>query len=195
MNDKQALRKAMRDMRRGLSRDEQAIAARDAAARLFGFAPYKDAKRVMAYMACRGELSLAPVIEDILIRGKTLLLPRCDAPGVITARRIESLSQLVPGTYGLMEPASESEIVPPAEIDLILVPGTAFDRRGGRIGQGGGYYDRLLEQTDALRAGVCHDFAVIECVPAEQHDAYMDYILTPQGIARCGKETSDDGRA
>lgn len=194
MNDKQALRKAMRDMRRALSPDAQAQAARDAAARLAGFASYTRADSVMAYMACRGELSLGPVIGDLLARGKTLLLPRCDAPGVITARRIERLEQLVPGAYGLMEPGEDSEVFPPESIDLVFVPGTAFDRHGGRLGQGGGYYDRFLEKTNAVRVGVCHGFAVIGRAPQEAHDQKMDCILTPQVLIRCGETTSDDRR-
>lgn len=184
----------MRGMRRAMPIAQQEQAAREAAARLFGFTPYQEAKTVMAYIACRGELSLAPVIDDALGSGKTLLLPRCDAPGVITARRIERLSQLAPGAYGLMEPRADSKIVPPEGIDLILVPGTAFDRRGGRLGQGGGYYDRFLEKTDALRVGVCHGFALVDSVPSDAHDARMDCILTPQAMIRCGKATRDDRR-
>lgn len=194
MTNKKTLRNAMRDRRRALPPDRQAHDARDAAAELRGFAPYTEAKNVMAYIACRGELSLAPAIDDVLRSGRTLLLPRCDAPGVITARRIGRLSQLVPGAYGLMEPPEESEIFPPEAIGLILVPGTAFDRCGGRLGQGGGYYDRFLEKTGALRVGVCHGFALMESVPADAHDARMDYILTPQAVIRCGRTTSDNGR-
>lgn len=195
MKDKQALREAMRGSRRALPKAQQEKAARDAAARLYGFAPYMKAKTVMAYIACQGELSLAPVIDDALRSGKTLLLPRCDAPGVITARRVMRLSQMSPGAYGLMEPEAGSEVFPPEEIDLILVPGTAFDAGGGRLGQGGGYYDRFLEKTGALRVGVCHAFALQKSVPAEAHDARMDYILTPQAVIRCGGTTSDDRRA
>ena len=94
-----------------------------------------------------------------------------------------------------MEPEAGCEVFPPEEIDLILVPGTAFDAGGGRLGQGGGYYDRFLEKTGALRVGVCHGFALQKSVPEEAHDARMDYILTPQAVIRCGKTTSDDRRA
>ena len=193
--DKSELRKALREKRRALSRQEQEKAAQDAAALLAGFSPYQEAKTVMAYIACRGELSLAPVIEDALKQGKTLLLPRCDAPGVMTARRVGSLKELVPGAYGLLEPAEDSEIIAPQQIDLILVPGVAFDRGGGRIGQGGGYYDRFLPEAGALRVGVCHDFALLERVPALAHDMRMDRILTPQMLLVCGAITNDDGRA
>lgn len=193
--DKSELRKALRERRRALSRQEQEKAAQDAAALLAGFLPYREAKTVMAYIACRGELSLAPAIEDVLKQGKTLLLPRCDAPGVMTARRVGSLKELVPGAYGLLEPAEDSEIIAPQQIDLILVPGVAFDRSGGRIGQGGGYYDRFLPGAGALRVGVCHDFALLERVPALAHDMRMDRILTPQMLLACKEIMNDYGRA
>lgn len=193
--DKSELRKALREKRRALSRQEQEKAAQDAAALLAGFSPYQEAKTVMAYIACRGELSLAPVIEDALKQGKTLLLPRCDAPGVMTARRVCSLEELALGAYGLLEPAEDSEVIAPQQIDLILVPGVAFDRGGGRIGQGGGYYDRFLPEAGALRVGVCHDFALLERVPALAHDMRMDRILTPQALLACKEIMNDYGRA
>ena len=195
MTEKDAIRRALREKRRALPAQEQESAARDAAAQLSGFLPYRKAKAVMAYIACRGELSLAPVIEEVLRQGRTLLLPRCDAPGIITARRISSLEDLVPGRYGLMEPAEDSGVFPPKEIDLLLVPGVAFDCGGGRLGQGGGYYDRFLPGTRALRVGVCHGFALLDRIPVSQHDARMDMILTPQALLACNKTTNDNGRA
>ena len=98
------------------------------------------------------------------------------------------------GAYGLMEPKEDCAIADPQRIDLILVPGTAFDREGGRIGQGAGYYDRFLETRGALRVGVCHSFALLERVPCEMHDAAMDYVITPGGIIRTGRNTTGDGR-
>lgn len=177
--NKDEIRRVMRARRGMLSPEEQARAARAVLARLRAFAPYDRARRVMAYMACRGELDLAPVIADALARGKTLLLPRCEAPGVMTSRRVADLSQLERGAYGVLEPARGCAVCPPEAIDLVLVPGTAFDASGRRLGQGGGYYDRFLSRTGALRAGIGHDFALIPRVPAQAHDLRMDCIFTP----------------
>jgi len=182
MMDKRELRAQMRAMRRSLSVSEQETASRGVYARLLAFEPYVRAACIMAYDACRGELSLAPVLEDVLAGGKTLLLPRCEAPGVMTARRITDFSQLVSGAYGLREPDETCEIVLPHEIDLVLVPGTAFDREGNRLGQGGGYYDRFLAQTKALRVGICHGRALHACVPHDVHDERMDAVITPDEI-------------
>ena len=186
MTEKQELRKAMRAMRRGFSDEAQRIASEAACKRILAFAPYQEADCVMAYVACRGELDVSPVIEDILISGKHLVLPRCEADGIMTARRITSLDQLVSGAYGIPAPQETSEIVPPQEIDFILVPGTAFDRDGYRLGQGGGYYDRFMKETNAMRAGVCHDEALLERVPHEAHDLRMDAVITPGTLLLCG---------
>lgn len=193
--DKDELRRAMRMRRRTFGDAQQEAASLAVLAHVKAFAPYAQAKTVMAYMACRGELSLAPVINDLLAQGKMLVLPRCEAPGVMTARKIESLAQLVPGAYGLLEPGCGSLIVPPQEIDLVLVPGTAFDRTGGRIGQGGGYYDRFLPRTRALRAGVCHEFAMLDHVPCTAHDVHMDVLITPAGVIRADRDTSEHRRS
>ena len=184
MDEKKALRETMRAMRKALPEEAQRRAGEAVCRRILAFAPYQKAACVMAYIACRGELDLAPAIKAILSSGKTLALPRCEAPGVMTARRITSLSQLVPGTFGLMEPAESAEIVPPEEIGLILVPGTAFDRACNRLGQGGGYYDQFLKQTNAVRVGICHDMALLDQVPREEHDIPMDAVITPETMLR-----------
>lgn len=188
--NKAELRTLMRAERRALPDAAQDEAARAVFAQIRTFEPYRRARTVMAYMACRGELSLEAVIRDALQSGKTLLLPRCESPGVMTARRIHDMDDLVPGAYGLPEPEEDCGIVQPQDIDLILVPGVAFDRMGHRLGQGGGYYDRLLRESRALRVGVCHDFALLDSVPYEAHDVNMDMIITPGGIIRMESENS-----
>ena len=192
---KHELRRMLKDRRRQLTPQEQKQAEAAVFSQLTGFEPLNIAQTVMAYIACRGELSLQTAIEHLLMEGKTLLLPRCDEPGIMTARRVRSMKELVPGAYGLLEPAIDSEIMPPACIDLVLAPGVAFDLDGGRLGQGGGYYDRFLERTQALRVGVCHDFALLDHVPQEAHDLLMDFILTPQAMIACKSKTSDNRRA
>ena len=181
-------------MRRQLPETAQREAALAVFERLAAFVPYRTARTVMAYMACRGELDLGAVLEDALQSGRTLLLPRCEPDGQMTARRIAGYGDLVPGMYGLREPKKDCAVAQPDTIDLILVPGTAFDRAGGRIGQGAGYYDRFLPGTKALLVGICHDFALLERVPNEAHDIQMDYVITPGGVIRTGTEAKDNRR-
>lgn len=184
MTDKQALRTQMRAARKSLSKEEQQAASRAVCAKILSSAAYREAKCVMAYIACRGELDVTPVIESALAAGKTLALPRCEEGGTLTARKTDSLAALAPGAYGIKTPGEGAEIMPPEAIDLILVPGTAFDREGYRLGQGGGYYDRFLKKTNAVLCGVCHDMALLERVPRQDHDARMDAVITPGGLIR-----------
>ena len=180
---REEIRTAMRAMRRALRDTEQARQAQLAAGHILASPQYARAKTVMAYIAVRGELALDAVIADVLASGRRLALPLCEGPGIMTARAVRGMDELSPGAYGIMEPGRGCAEIPPGEIDLVLVPGTAFDRFGGRIGQGGGYYDRYLPQTGAYRMGVCHDFALLdEALPMEAHDARMDAAAVPDGI-------------
>jgi 5-formyltetrahydrofolate cyclo-ligase len=81
--------------------------------------------------------------------------------------------------------------VDPATLDLVLVPGVAFDRRGGRLGFGGGYYDRFLPTTPALRVGVTYDECLCDALPCGEHDQRMDWVLTPTQEIRCGERVGE----
>lgn len=177
--NKDELRAQMRRMRRALSEEAQREAAEAVFARILALEAYQKARTVMAYAAARGELPLDAVLRDALATGKTLALPRCEGEGLMCAHRVTALDQLKKGAFGILEPDAACPIVEPGSVDLILVPGTAFDADGGRLGQGGGYYDRYLEKTRAVRVGVCHDFALFGAVPCEAHDARMEIVVTP----------------
>ena len=181
-DERSLLRAWLRQARAARTAQEQARDARAVAARILALPAYREARVVMAYAAARGEIALDAVMEDALLRGKTLALPLCTGPGRMQARRVTALSRLTPGRYGIAEPDADCSQVAPETIDLILVPGVAFDARGGRLGQGGGYYDRFLAGPRAMRVGICHDFALVERVPTQAHDLAMDSIITPCGV-------------
>ena len=188
--NKDELRAQMRRMRRALSGKEQREAAKAAAARIFALEAYQSARVVMAYAAAKGELSLDWILDDALTSGKTLALPRCEGEGVMRAYRVNGRDALQRGAYGILEPNAACPLVEPETIDLILVPGTAFDAHGGRLGQGGGYYDRYLGQTRAVRVGVSHDFALLDVVPTQAHDARMDAVVAPNHTIITREETT-----
>ena len=188
--NKDEVRGQMRRMRRALSAEAQREAEEAVFARVSALNAYRRARTVMAYAAARGELPLGRVFADVLAAGKTLVLPRCAGEGVMHGYRVDTPDRLVKGAYGILEPGADCPRVEPEEIDLILVPGTAFDVRGHRIGQGGGYYDRYLNRTRAVRVGVCHDFALLSAVPSEAHDARMDIVVTPGRTVIIREETT-----
>ena len=139
-----------------------------------------EANTILAYSAIPPEPDLTELLEALLHQEKALLLPRCEAGGVMTARVIENLTQLEPGAYGIPAPPETARMVPPGEIDLILAPGMAFDLHGGRLGHGMGYYDRFFTEFHGKVMGICN--AMLPEIPMELHDRRMDAVVTEQKI-------------
>jgi 5,10-methenyltetrahydrofolate synthetase len=92
--------------------------------------------------------------------------------------RIEN-QRLIRHRFGMLEPAADMSVVDPMALDFVLVPGVAFDRRGGRLGFGGGFYDRFLITTPALRVGVTYDGCLADELTCSKHDQWMDWVVTP----------------
>ena len=97
---------------------------------------------------------------------------------------ITSLGDLRPGAYGILEPPSGAPAVPAASVDFAIVPAVACGRDGSRLGQGGGYYDRFLQQTGCAFAALCTEAFLLPCVPCEAHDRNMKIIVTQQRVLR-----------
>ena len=93
---------------------------------------------------------------------------------------------LAPGAYGILEPETVVPVAP-ERLDLVLVPGVAFDKNGGRIGFGKGYYDRFLQKTSAKTVALCYGFQIVPDCFSESEDYPMDYIVTEDEVIACGK--------
>lgn len=142
------------------------------------------ARCVFAYAATGSEVDLDPVIEAALAAGKTVCLPVCREKGRMDAVRLDAQAELVPGAFGIREP--QGEVVPAEQLDLVLCPGLAFDRRGGRLGYGGGYYDRYLVKVHAFLVGICFTDCIVDAVPTGPHDVLMNALACEAGILRIG---------
>ncbi len=142
----------------------------------------------MAFAAIAGEPKIMPVLQEVLRLGKKLVLPRCEADGTMTGRYLRKIQELVSGTMGILEPSEEAPVAMCSEIDLILAPGMAFDRSGGRLGRGKGYYDRFLAGYTGRTIGICYQGNLLEAIPMEQHDKRMDAVVTDQTIIMCETE-------
>ena len=143
---------------------------------------FSRAETVMAYAAMKTEPNLDMVLEEILRQGKTLVLPRCEAGDQLSGRIVQDLSQRIPGMFGILEPPPAAPVADKTSIDLILVPGMAFDWEGGRLGRGKGYYDRYLRDYGGRTLGVCFRSALLEQVPMDSHDCRVDAVVTEEGI-------------
>ena len=114
-------------------------------------------------------------------RGKIAALPGFDADKQIyRSRHVKSLHvEILSGQFGIREPSPACVEIPLNDLDLVLVPGVAFDLRGNRLGRGKGYYDRLLESFNGHKIGIAFDEQVVDAVPVENLDVRMNAILTP----------------
>lgn len=122
---------------------------------------------------------LLPPLWDI---GKQVCLPRCLPGNQMEARLVQRDSTLVRHPYGMLEPGPDCPLIPPDQIDLVLVPGLAFDRSGGRLGRGGGYYDRWLAGFSGITAALCRDGLLMEAIPRLPHDLGVDLVVTETGL-------------
>lgn len=176
------LRQTLRARRKALTSGDAAHAAERATAILLGEASWKGAHTVALHIAVRGELPTSAVLTAAWVAGKRVALPRMTARGM-ALHLVSPNTVLVTGQHGIPEPAADAPLVAPAELDLVLAPGVAFDRQGGRLGQGGGDYDRLIASLapDCKTIGWCHAFQLVNHVPTEPHDQRVQLVITPEG--------------
>ena len=144
------------------------------------------ARTILFFAPLPDELDVWPVLELSLALGVNCALPFFDAEKkAYGAKLLKTLAtDTITGKFGVREPASNCAEIPLNQFDLILAPGMAFDLGGHRLGRGQGFYDRLLENASGIKCGVCHDFQLLEKIPAEPHDAEVDFILTPSRCVR-----------
>jgi 5-formyltetrahydrofolate cyclo-ligase len=146
---------------------------------------FQSTATVLFFAPLPTEVNLWPLLEEGFAAGKIIALPRFDPAGQnYVACRIRNLqSEIVSGPFSIREPHQHCVEIPPREIDLILIPGIAFDLRGNRLGRGKGFYDRLLAETRGVKCGIVFDEQIAIEIPVEPHDVKMDFILTPTRCA------------
>jgi 5-formyltetrahydrofolate cyclo-ligase len=188
--DKAALRKAVLARRAGLDPEEVRRTSLEVAALVESLEPWRAAREVLVYFAFKGEVDTAALLEGLWKRGVRVLAPRCHSSqaGVLDIACVTCLSELVPGAYGILEPHPGR--CPPLEYcapDAALIPAVAFDRRGGRLGFGQGYYDRLLAGpgfADTYLIGLAHPFQVLDVLPLDPWDRPVHAVVTDEEIIR-----------
>ena len=181
IESKQALRAQVRARLAGLSPQYRAAAAAQVVVSLASRPEWARASSVLLFAPLPVELDLWPLVELALAAGKTVALPAF-VPGTscYAARQIIDVAKdIVPGKFGVREPAEGCVEVPLNQLDLVLVPGIAFDARGGRLGRGKGFYDRLLASVRGTKCGVAFDDQLVDAVPVGPHDIRLNCILTP----------------
>jgi 5-formyltetrahydrofolate cyclo-ligase len=146
------------------------------------------ASTVMVYIDVRTEVRTRHNLPAILATGKRIVVPYC-IDNILELFHLENMDELAIGMYKILEPKEELRPLAPkkvdvSELDLIMVPGVAFDRRGARMGHGFGYYDKLLEhaRADAPLVALAFECQLFPEIPTQDHDVFMDKIITERTI-------------
>ena len=142
------------------------------------------AKTVFCFVGVGREVDTAPILRRVLAEGKRLCVPLCLGRGVMELRAVTRLDELTPGAYGIPEPPAHSPAVPPHEVDLAVLPCVTCSAAGGRLGRGGGYYDRFLAQYEGPAAALCRAALLQEELPLEPHDRPVSMVVTETNILR-----------
>ena len=184
---KSILRREMLARRRVFSAAERKEASRSICARAARLSMLKEAQTIMLYASMAEEIDLVPFMESLLADGRRIVLPEITGRGTMEARELPAMDALTDGAFGIATPdPTRGSIVPPEEIDVIIVPGAAFSSDGGRLGLGGGYYDRFLPRArNAVRLVLAFDFQIVPDVPMGVQDARVDVILTERRMISC----------
>ncbi len=178
---KQILRQQMRAVLEELSQEERAESDQALAAQFLQHPKVAQAGTLLLYCGVGTEVDTRPILQALLDQGKRVCLPRCLPDHQMEARAITALEELQPDKYGIPAPGEGCPLVPREDLDLVLVPGLCFDSRGNRLGQGGGYYDRYLEDYDGISIGLCREDFFQVNLPREPLDVWVRYVLTEEG--------------
>ena len=178
---KQALRREVAARLRAMAPAEREAASGQARQLLASQPEWRAARSVLFYAPLAEELDVWPLVKEALGAGKRVGLPRfAPRSGAYLAGEVRDLGlDLKAGHFGIREPADHCAAFSLKRLDLILVPGVAFDLDGRRLGRGKGFYDQLLAGLRGVTCGVAFDQQIVREVPVTSHDILMNRILTP----------------
>jgi len=183
---KTAIRKQSHENRRQ-QQEKDAVSER-IVRRFMDLPEYEKAGTVMFYVDVRDEVRTRQALPEALASGKRIVVPYC-LDGELELFWLENMDELELGMYRILEPKVElrdvaAKRLTPTNLDLVMVPGVAFDRKGGRTGHGKGYYDKLLQHArkDAPLIALSFECQLFEEIPAESHDIFMDKVVTEDAV-------------
>ncbi|WP_313609816.1 5-formyltetrahydrofolate cyclo-ligase [Atlantibacter hermannii] len=185
LSTRQQIRQQIKLRRKLLTHEQQTQAAQQAAARMMGFAPVVEAQTVAAFLSFDGELDTRPLIEGLWRAGKKVYLPVLHpfSAGNLLFLRYFPDSDLVLNHFKIHEPALDvRHVLPLNKLDVLITPLVAFDTTGQRLGMGGGFYDRTLQNWRAhglFPVGYAHDCQQVDALPVEEWDIPLPAVITP----------------
>lgn len=180
---KKGLRQKMLAMRRALSANETESRSSSLKENILSLLEYKNAKKIMAFLAMKGESNLDGFIRQALLDGKEVYIPVCLPERQMEAGRLIDMEHFEKGPLGLRNLPAGYEVTSPESLDLVLIPGLAVSQEGIRLGMGAGYYDRYLARVPfEKRVAALWDFQVIPDIPSEPFDQKIAKIVTDKSV-------------
>lgn len=149
---------------------------------------YNSADTLLVYVPLEGEINTEPLIENAIKNGKTVAVPYCENRcGKMSFYVIGSLDELSVGTFGVREPDRNfNKRLEDFENSIIIVPGVSFSRSGHRLGYGGGYYDRFLQNYRGKSVGLCYEDMICDSIPVQEHDIAVNILITDKSTQSLG---------
>jgi 5-formyltetrahydrofolate cyclo-ligase len=181
-DQKNRTRQAMRERREAMTPGERLEKSRRICRRVLDL--IRDGETVMVYSSKELEVNTTPLIGELLASGNPVIVPIIVREDVsLRLSYLKDPSVLVTSTFGVPEPIGNEIPAQPGEVDTIILPMLGFDRRGGRLGYGAGYYDRFLARNPRIRRiGIAFSCQEAEEIPCEANDIHMNLIITEEGI-------------
>ena len=177
MEEKKRLRKEYLERLQRLSEEERA-GDRKIIEQVLALPEYREAGSVFSFVSRPQEIDTRFFLQQVLQDGKTLAVPLCFPKGIMEARILNDTAELQPGFYGIEEPPRSAPCLKKEEIGLALIPCLAADLQGGRLGFGGGYYDRYFAGLSVPAVLICREAMLAEKLPAEAHDIRFPILIT-----------------
>lgn len=186
--ERQAIRTHVRHLRRGLTAEQQTLAADSVAEHAINLLPVSEAQHIALFLSVDGELNTRPLIARLWQQHKHVYLPVLHpfSPGNLLFIRYTPETVMTPNRLRIQEPLLDvRQVIPLDRLDLMFVPLVAFDKQGQRLGMGGGFYDRTLQnwrQHNFLPVGLAHDCQLVDALPVAEWDIPLPAILTPSRL-------------
>ena len=180
---KTELRKRLKAERARLSVGQVALSSEQVSRHILACDAYRKAQCIMGYLAFGKELSVDAVLRAALAEGKQVLVPLVTSATEMVPVVLRNMEDFELDRYGIRSVREPAELCEAQAIDLVLVPGVAFDREGGRLGMGAGYYDRFLPKAQsAVLMGIAYDALVQDELPKDEYDVCMQLLASESGI-------------
>lgn len=181
MESKKDIRRIIKEKRSSITEEERERLNQTIYNKAIDSEYYKNAKTIFIFISFNDEVDTLRIIKKSLEDGKMVCVPKVISKeeGMV-AVRINDFKDMTLSNYGILEPKDTTNIVKENLVDLTFVPGLAFDKKGGRVGYGGGFYDRFMKnmKKDSKKIGLAYSFQVLDEVPMEKHDLFIDGIIT-----------------